>query len=130
VVICTGGGGIPTAYLPDSSRTLVGVEAVIDKDLASELLAQLTGADLFVMATDAEGVYRDWGTDRQALLTRVTPSELRSYQFAEGSMGPKVDAAARFVEATGKRAAIGCLSDIVRIVAGEAGTNIVADVSA
>jgi carbamate kinase len=130
VVICTGGGGIPTAYLQDGTRTLVGVEAVIDKDLASELLAQLTGADLFVMATDAEGVFRDWGTEEQTLLKHVTPAELRSYTFAEGSMGPKVDAAARFVEATGKRAAIGCLSDIVRIVAGEAGTNIVAEHSA
>jgi carbamate kinase len=79
------------------------------------------------MATDAEGVYRDWGTEHQTLLRSVTPSELRSYSFAEGSMGPKVDAAARFVEATGKRAAIGCLSDIVRIVAGEAGTNVIAD---
>ena len=127
VVICAGGGGIPTAYLPDGTRTLVGVEAVIDKDLASELLAQLTGADLFVMATDAPGVYRDWGTEDQTLLKHVTTSELRSYHFAEGSMAPKVDAAARFVEATGKRAAIGCLDDILAIVAGEAGTSIVAD---
>jgi carbamate kinase len=127
VVICAGGGGIPTAYLPDGTRTLVGVEAVIDKDLASELLARCVSADLLVMATDAEGVYRDWGTADQALLKRVTPGELRSHHFAEGSMAPKVDAAARFVEATGKRAAIGCLSDIVSIVAGEAGTTVVAD---
>ncbi len=105
----------------------MGVEAVIDKDLASELLARCVDADLFVMATDAPGVYRDWGTDQQELLSHVTARDLRGYHFAEGSMGPKVDAAARFVEATGKRAAIGCLSDIVRIVAGEAGTNVVAD---
>ena len=125
VVICTGGGGIPTAYLPGGTRTLAGVEAVIDKDLASELLARCTKADLLVMATDEPGVYRDWGTERQTLLGRVTPTELRGHQFAEGSMAPKVDAAARFVEATGRRAAIGCLSEIANIVAGTAGTNVV-----
>ena len=129
VVICTGGGGIPTAYLPDGTRTLAGVEAVIDKDLASELLARCIGADLLVMATDAPGVYRDWGTENATLLGQVTPAELRSYRFAEGSMGPKVDAAARFVETTGKRAAIGCLSEITSIVAGDAGTNVVPVVS-
>jgi carbamate kinase len=125
VVICAGGGGIPTAYLPDGTRTLVGSECVIDKDLASELLAQNLGADLLVMATDAEGVFAQWGTPDQRLLTCVTPGELRSYEFAAGSMGPKVEAAIRFVEATGKRAAIGNLDDIERIVAGEAGTSIV-----
>jgi len=129
VVICTGGGGIPTAYLPDGTRTLAGVEAVIDKDLASELLAQCIGADLFVMATDEAGVYRDWGTESAALLVRVTPAELRDLSFAEGSMAPKVDAAVRFVEATGKRAAIGCLSQIADIVAEKAGTNVVPEVS-
>jgi carbamate kinase len=122
VVICAGGGGIPTCYLPDGTRTLVGSESVIDKDLASELLARELGADLFVMATDADGVYADWGTPSQRLLRNVTPDELERYDFAAGSMGPKVDAAIRFARQTGKRAAIGSLDQIEQIVAGEAGT--------
>jgi carbamate kinase len=126
VVICAGGGGIPTAYLPDGTRTLAGIEAVIDKDLASELLAQQLGADLFVMATEETGVYLNWGTAEQQLLGEVTPDELAEHHFASGSMGPKVGAASRFVRATGKRAAIGRLEDIGAIVAGEAGTNVVA----
>lgn len=127
VVICTGGGGIPTVYLPDGTRTLVGIEAVIDKDLAAELLAREIGADLLVMATDAEGVYLDWGTPGQRLLTTVTPTELERHEFAAGSMGPKVEAAIRFVRATGNRAAIGRLEDITEIVAGHAGTSVVPD---
>ncbi|HEY5516693.1 MAG TPA: carbamate kinase [Coriobacteriia bacterium] len=127
LVICAGGGGIPTVYLPDGTRTLVGIEAVIDKDLAAELLAREIGADLFVMATDAEGVYADWGTPEQRLLTSVTPSELAAHEFAAGSMGPKVEAATRFVNSTGNRAAIGRLEDIAEIVAGRAGTSVVRD---
>lgn len=127
LVICAGGGGIPVAYLPDGTNTLVGAEAVIDKDFASELLARELGAELFVMATDARGVYTDWGTPDQKLLRCATPGELRAHDFAAGSMGPKVEAAIRFVEATGKRAAIGRLEDIERIVAGDAGTNVVPD---
>jgi carbamate kinase len=126
IVICAGGGGVPTMYAPDGDRTLVGVEAVIDKDLASELLAREVGADLFVMVTDVDGVYTGWGTPEQRRLDRVTPAELRALPFPAGSMGPKVDAAARFVEATGKRAAIGGLSDIEAIVEGSAGTQVVA----
>ena len=122
LVICAGGGGIPTCYLPDGTRTLVGSESVIDKDLASELLARELGADVFVMATDAPGVYADWGTPEQHLLTNVTPEELERYEFAAGSMGPKVEAAIRFARQTGKRAVIGSLEDIERIVTGEAGT--------
>ena len=76
VVICAGGGGVPTMYLPDGERTLVGVEAVIDKDLASELLAREVGADLFVMATDVDGVYTGWGTPEQHKLGKVTLREL------------------------------------------------------
>lgn len=125
VVICAGGGGIPTMYLPDGTRTLVGVEAVIDKDLASELLAREVDADLFVMATDVNGVYLDFGKPEQRLISRITPSEIKEQKFAAGSMGPKVDAAVKFVEATGKRAAIGSLEEIEKIVQGEAGTNIV-----
>ena len=127
VVICAGGGGIPTTWAAGKERTLEGIEAVIDKDLASELLAREVEADLFVMATDVDGVYEHWGTPEQRRLDRVTPDELRSQRFAAGSMGPKVDAAARFVEATGKRAAIGALEDIEKIVEGHAGTNVVAD---
>ena len=122
LVICAGGGGIPTCYLPDGTRTLVGSESVIDKDLASELLARELGADVFVMATDAPGAYADWGTPEQHLLTNVTPDELEGYEFAAGSMGPKVEAAIRFARSTGKRAAIGSLEDIEKIVTGEAGT--------
>lgn len=125
VVICAGGGGIPTMYLKDGTRTLVGVEAVIDKDLASELLARELDADLFVMATDVSGVYLDFGKPEQRLISRITPAEIGAQKFAAGSMGPKVDAAVKFVQATGKRAAIGSLEDIEKIVAGEAGTNIV-----
>jgi carbamate kinase len=126
VVICAGGGGVPTTYLPDAERTLVGVEAVIDKDLASQLLAREVGADLYVMATDVDGVYTGWGTPEQRKLGRVTPGELRELPFAAGSMGPKVEAAIRFVEATGGRAAIGGLHEIEAIVDGDAGTQVVA----
>lgn len=126
VVICAGGGGIPTMYDPARHRWLTGIEAVIDKDLASELLAREVDADLFVIATDVDAVYLDWGKPEQRKLGTVTPAELRSYNFPAGSMGPKVDAAAQFVERTGKRAAIGSLAEIGAIVAGTAGTIVVA----
>lgn len=126
VVICAGGGGIPTMYDPAKHRWLTGIEAVIDKDLASELLAREVDADLFVIATDVDAVYLDWGKPEQRKLGMVTPAELRSYNFPAGSMGPKVEAAAQFVERTGKRAAIGSLAEIGEIVAGTAGTNVVA----
>ena len=126
IVICAGGGGIPTMYLPDGTRTLVGVEAVIDKDFASELLARELEADLFIMATDVDGVYLDWGKPEQRIMSRVTSAELKAQSFPAGSMGPKVQAARQFVEQTGKRAAIGSLEQIAQIVAGTAGTNVVA----
>jgi carbamate kinase len=126
IVICTGGGGVPTMYAPDAERTLVGVEAVIDKDLASQLLAREVGADLFVMATDVDGVYTGWGTPEQRRLERVTPNELRQLAFAAGSMAPKVEAAIRFVAGTGKQAAIGGLAEIEAIVDGNAGTRVIA----
>jgi carbamate kinase len=125
VVICAGGGGVPTMYDPDAERTLIGVEAVIDKDLASELLAREVEADVFVMVTDVDGVYAGWGTPDQRRLEETTPDELRAHDFAAGSMGPKVEAAVRFVERTGKRAAIGGLEQIVDIVEGNAGTQVV-----
>ncbi len=126
VVICAGGGGIPTVHPTSDPGAVTGVEAVIDKDLASELLAEDVGAGLFLMATDVDGVYLNWGTPEQRRLGRVTPGELASHEFAAGSMGPKVEAAARFVAKTGHRAAIGSLADIPGIVAGTAGTNVVA----
>ena len=126
IVICAGGGGIPTMYEPERQRWLSGIEAVIDKDLASELLARQVDADLLVIATDVDGVYVDWGKPEQRMLTQVTPEEMRQYTFPAGSMGPKVQAAVQFVEQTGKRAAIGSLRDIGEIVAGTAGTNVVA----
>jgi carbamate kinase len=126
VLICAGGGGVPTMFLPSAETTLVGVEAVIDKDLASELLARAVHADVFVMATDVDAVYADWGTPQQRALTRVPASELRQGGFPAGSMGPKVEAACRFVEATGVRAAIGALTQIQEIVEGVAGTQVVA----
>ena len=125
LVICAGGGGIPTAWVPGQDRVLGGVEAVIDKDLASALLARDLDADLFVMATDVDGVYAGWGTPDQRRLERVTPGELRGQAFAAGSMGPKVEAAMRFVESTEHRAAIGSLEDIEEIVEGNAGTSVV-----
>jgi carbamate kinase len=125
VVVCAGGGGIPTMVQPADGRSLVGVEAVIDKDFASELLAEDLQADVLVMATDVDGVYADWSTPQQRRLATVTPDELAGYGFAQGSMGPKVEAAIRFVRATGNRAAIGALSDIALIVAGEKGTQVV-----
>jgi carbamate kinase len=130
VLICGGGGGIPTMYdalapRTPAGRALSGVEAVVDKDLASELLAREVVADLFLMATDVEGVYVDWGTPRQRLLELVTVDELHELAFAAGSMGPKVAAAARFVQRTGRRAAIGALEHIEAIVDGRAGTQVV-----
>ncbi|HJT64627.1 MAG TPA: carbamate kinase, partial [Candidatus Limnocylindria bacterium] len=124
VIICAGGGGIPTMYARGANRQLVGVEAVIDKDLASSLLARDLEADLYIMATDVDAVYRDWGTPDQARIDRVTPAELRDHGFPAGSMGPKVDAAVEFASATGKRAVIGALADIDGMVAGTAGTNV------
>jgi carbamate kinase len=122
LVVCAGGGGIPV-ILRDGHYE--GVEAVVDKDLASALLAEGIGADLLVLATDVTGVYAEFGTPGQRLLGRVTPRQLRSYPFPAGSMGPKVQAVSRFVERTGKRAVIGALGDITALVDGTVGTQVV-----
>jgi carbamate kinase len=122
VVIAAGGGGIPTVYEP--GRQLRGIEAVIDKDLCSELLARELEADFFVMATDADAVFLDWGKPSAKEFRKASPSAMRGHSFPAGSMGPKVDAACRFVEATGKRAAIGALKDLAAILRGDAGTTI------
>jgi len=120
VVICTGGGGIPTMYGPDGK--LKGVEAVVDKDRASALMARELSCDYFVMATDADAVYLDWGKPTQRPIRHARPSDLDPSAFPVGSMGPKVESAIEFVERTGKTAAIGALADVERIVKGEAGT--------
>ncbi len=124
IVICAGGGGIPVIQLPGGGRTLTGVEAVIDKDFASALLAEEIGADLFVMATDVQGAYLNWGTPDARQIRETTPGELRTHPFPAGSMGPKVMAACQFAEETGKRAAIGALGEIQAIVTGDAGTQV------
>ncbi|UVC10429.1 carbamate kinase [Rhizobium sp. TH2] len=122
VVICAGGGGIPTMYEKGADRKLRGVEAVIDKDLCSELLARELEADLYIMATDADAVFIDWGKPNQKAIHKTSPEAIGKYSFPAGSMGPKVDAACQFAKATGKAAAIGSLADIPRIVKQERGT--------
>ncbi len=120
IVICSGGGGIPTMY--DDQGKLHGVEAVIDKDRASALLAEEIDADCLILATDTDCVYLDWGTPEQRPIRKATPEELRRHDFAVGSMGPKVEAACTFVERTGGRAAIGALGEIDRVLEARAGT--------
>jgi carbamate kinase len=120
VVICAGGGGIPVAY--DDDRKLFGVEAVIDKDLASSLLSRGLDADMFVMLTDVPNVYVDYGTERQKPIKAAHPDALEALDFAAGSMGPKVMGACGYVRETGKKSAIGRLSDLSKIMNGEAGT--------
>jgi carbamate kinase len=122
IVIAAGGGGIPTVYEP--GRKLRGIEAVIDKDVCSELLARQLDADFFLMATDAEAVFLDWGKPTAKAFRQANPSAMRDYSFPAGSMGPKVAAACHFAETTGKAAAIGALKDLAAILRGEAGTTI------
>jgi carbamate kinase len=126
LVIAAGGGGIPVVRGPDG-HSLQGVEAVIDKDLCSALLALELQADCLVIVTDVDAVYVDWGQPGQRALGQVTPKELAPLQFPAGSMGPKVEAATRFVLAAGRRAAIGSLEQIEQLLAGTAGTQICAD---
>jgi carbamate kinase len=120
IVICAGGGGIPTMF--DESGDLRGVEAVVDKDATSAMLGEQLDADLLVIATDVDGVYLRWGTPEQEHLARATPDELDRLGLDEGSMAPKVRAAAHFARATGKRAVIGSLDDLADLVGGTAGT--------
>jgi carbamate kinase len=123
VVICAGGGGIPTMF-PAGTRTLVGVEAVIDKDRASAVLAQDLHADLLVIATDVDAVYLDWGTPSQRAVVRAHPDALDPGLFPAGSMGPKVEAAAQFARASGRTAVIGSLDQLSSILAGDGGTRL------
>jgi len=130
VVICAGGGGIPTRYTDEpapAGRRLVGIEAVIDKDLASALLAVDVEADVLVIVTDVDAAYSGWGTPDQRPIRRADPTTLRKQGFAEGSMGPKILAACEFVERTGKHAVIGSMADTPALLAGDAGTTVTLD---
>ncbi|MGY2137003.1 carbamate kinase [Pseudomonas reactans] len=122
IVICAGGGGIPTMYGEDGK--LKGIEAVIDKDLCSSLLASQLDADLLVIATDVNAAFIDFGKPTQKAIGQAHPDEMEKLGFAAGSMGPKVQAACEFARQTGKTAVIGSLSDIEAIVQGNAGTRI------
>jgi carbamate kinase len=122
LVVCAGGGGVPVVISADG--TVGGVEAVIDKDLAAALLAGALDADALLLLTDVDAVYRDWDGDRRSPIGATTPAELRRLTFAPGTMGPKVEAACRFVEQGGAMAGIGALADAVAIVAGAAGTRV------
>lgn len=119
-VICAGGGGVPVVR--DEEGDLRGVDAVVDKDLTTALLAARLQADALLLLTDVAHVQRDYGTPSSCAIEKTTVEELRGIDFASGSMGPKVEGACRFVEATGGRAAIGRLTDAVRLLEGEAGT--------
>lgn len=121
LVICAGGGGVPVARAGAGWR---GVEAVVDKDLASALLARQIGAATLLMLTDVEGVLTGWGTADERTLAEVSPDMIDYRDFAPGSMGPKVRAAVEFVAATGGEAAIGRLADAQAIVDGTAGTRV------
>ena len=128
LVVCAGGGGIPVTIGPEGG--LRGVEAVIDKDLAAALLAELLGAHVLLLLTDVGAVVRGYGTDRAAPIHHATTDDLRNEHFAEGSMGPKVEAACRFAERTRHRAAIGALEDAALVASGGAGTQISAPTGA
>lgn len=124
IVICAGGGGIPTMADPRVHGKLVGVEAVIDKDLCSALLAIELEADALVLATDVDAVYLDWGSSSPRKIRRAPPSAVGAHDFPAGSMGPKVDAACRFASTTGRTAIIGALDDIDAMLRGEKGTHV------
>jgi len=124
VVIAAGGGGIPSVRLKGRERAVATVDCLVDPDLASELLARELEADVFVMLTGADAVYAEWGTPSQKAIRRASPDALSGLSFASESMGMKVTAASRFAAATGKRAAIGPVTDFEKILAGEAGTTI------
>ena len=120
IVVCAGGGGIPVVAVPGGGYE--GIEAVIDKDFAGALLATSLNADAFLMLTDVDAVYADWGTSSAWPIHRASPDEMASRSFAAGSMGPKVEAACRFVRANSGFAAIGSLADAGAMLRGEAGT--------
>jgi carbamate kinase len=120
VVVCAGGGGVPV--IRNDAGRLEGVEAVIDKDLATAKLAEAIEADALLLLTDVPAVQRGFGTPDAEAIGRATPAALRRERFPAGSMGPKVEAVCRFVEVTGDLGAIGALADAVAILDGKAGT--------
>jgi carbamate kinase len=120
IVVCAGGGGIPV--IRDPGGGFAGVEAVIDKDFAGALLATSLHADAFLMLTDVDAVYADWGSPKAWPIHRSSPDGLAELSFAAGSMGPKVEAACRFVRANSGFAAIGSLTDAAGMLGGAAGT--------
>ena len=122
LVVCAGGGGIPVTA--DAAVGLKGVEAVVDKDLTAALLAREVGADALLLLTDVAGVIDSFGTPSARLIRQASPGQLRACSLPAGSMGPKVEAACRFVETTGRMAAIGRLDQTVALLAGQAGTTI------
>ncbi|MEZ9254494.1 carbamate kinase [Vibrio cyclitrophicus] len=124
LVICTGGGGIP---VKKENGKLVGVEAVIDKDMSAAFLAKQLDADALLILTDADAVYLDWGKPTQHALRSTTPSELAKFTFDAGSMGPKIEASCEFIQQGGKVVGIGALEDGLQILQGQAGTNITKD---
>jgi carbamate kinase len=122
LVVCVGGGGIPV--MVDDRGRLRGVEAVIDKDIAAALLARGLEADALLLLTDVPAVEVGWGTRDARRLGEVTSAALRAIEFEPGSMGPKVEAACRFAEASGAMAGIGALGDAAAILSGEQGTRV------
>ena len=122
IVICTGGGGIPVIAQKDGS--LIGVEAVIDKDRASGLLAEQLKADCLLLLTDVDAVHVDFGEPYARKIASVGANTLNPEDYAKGSMGPKVEAAKLFATLKGRTAAIGRLEDALAILAGDAGTTI------
>ena len=129
VVIAAGGGGIPVVRTGEFGRWS-GVEAVVDKDLCSALLAHALEADCLLILTDVDAVYPDWGLPTQRALGRVTPQFLAQHVFAAGSMEPKVRAACDFVNRTGRPCHIGALGDLEALLNGSSGTTVVADMLA
>jgi carbamate kinase len=127
IVVCCGGGGIPVIR---QGRKFHGVDAVVDKDLASAKLAEELQVDLFLMATDVDGAYLDYGKPGQRLLQNITVGQIARHSadghFGSGSMGPKVEAAMEYIGGGGKKAVITSIAAISRAVAGEAGTVITA----
>jgi len=122
LVVCAGGGGVPV--VEDGEGRHRGVEAVIDKDLASSLLAVELGVERLVLATDVDAVFDGYGTAAERPIARATPAGLRRLDFPAGSMGPKVEAVCRFVEQTGGRAVIGRLGQALELLEGHAGTQV------
>lgn len=123
IVLCGGGGGVPVV-IDSKTDSMHGVEAVVDKDASSAVLARDIGADMLLLLTDGDAVCLDWGTPDERAIRTASPAALREFNFAEGSMGPKVAAAAQYAEATGGEAVIGSLDKIAEILTGRSGTRI------